>query len=177
MIWPLWPLMLRNYLSHDIYSSSFSFRSETGSRTGGWSWRGRCRTPWLTPVRQTSPLSWCITPSCRPTDRVRTRGTTQQQQQHRTARPLPPTSIHTACSTAQLCPASPPCPWTLFISTTASLESCCPLPRPNSWARTRLILSITERKLWYFVRQNYIFEHKCSHLILKGSTWIETDAL
>lgn len=134
-------ILCENFSSWDFFLLS---RSETGSRTGGWSWRGRCRTPWLTPARPTSPLSWCITPSCRPTGRGPTPGITQQ---HRRARLQPPTPTHTACCTAPLCPASPLGPWTPFTSTTACRGSCCPLPQPNSWAPTRPTLSITDTLL------------------------------
>ena len=57
------------------------FRSETGSRTGGWSWRGRCRTRWLMPVRQMLSLRSCITQSYRPTGPGPTPGPTLPRQQ------------------------------------------------------------------------------------------------
>lgn len=115
----IWVFFLLDYLlfqkkcSRPVWKCSFMdfyqlFRSETGSRTGGWSWRGRCRTRWLMPVRQTLSLSSCITPSCRPTDRGPTPGSPLRQQSlHLRAQLLPPSSTHTACSTAQPCPAGP----------------------------------------------------------------------
>lgn len=106
-------------------------RSETGSRTGGWSWRGRCRTPSPTPATPTPPPASCTTPSCRPTGRPPTDGTPRRR---RTPPPAPPpTSIRTACSTAPLRPPSPRSTWTRSAGT----------PRPTP--RTR---STTEVTLW-----------------------------
>lgn len=127
----------------------FLSRSETGSRTGEWSWRGRCRMPWLMPARPALPLSSCTTLSCGPTGRGPTPGIIPLHQwQHQKCSLLLLTSIHTACSTAPLCPVSPACPWTLTTSTAACLrESCSPPPRLRWRAPTQLTLSTTDTVL------------------------------
>lgn len=120
--------------------SPVCFRSETGSRTGGWNWRGRCRTPWLMPARPTWPLRLCIILSCRPTGQDLITGTTQlQPQQEQRSQVLQHTSINTAFNMALVCPASPHCPWTH----TSTVASYCPLPPLSSWVPIPPISSIT----------------------------------
>lgn len=81
-----WSNLIFKKCLHPVGKFSFMncyqpFRSETGSRTGGWSWRGRCRMRWLMPVRQMLSLSSCLTLSYRPTDPGPTPGLALPQQQ------------------------------------------------------------------------------------------------